>query len=105
MTSNNQQQSQITAEEIGEKWGRLLTQAFGLNMTLEKQLANCQQTIRQLTESELAMQAEIAKLRHQLSNVPRPLSPEAAEIAAAAKEIIETTGEAKEIAASTGAAI
>lgn len=65
------------------------------NALLEKQLASSQQTVRQLTESEGVLikriqdlETDIGRLRHQLSNTPQPLSPEAAALAAAGRAII-----------------
>lgn len=70
------------------------------NAILEKRLASSQQTIRQLTESEVALieriqnlEADIARLRQQLSNIPKPLSPEAAALAADGRAVIQENGD------------
>lgn len=71
------------------------------NAILEKRLASSQQTVSQLTESEIGLvgriadlEAETAQLRHQLlkhqlSSLPQPLSPEAAALAAEGSSLLE----------------
>jgi phage shock protein A len=73
------------------------------NALLEKQLAASQQIVSKLTENEIVLieriqdlEADIARLRHQLSNTPQPLSPEAAVIAADARAIIADGADEKE---------
>lgn len=69
------------------------------NAILEKRLSISQQAVRQLTEHEVGLvehiqdlEADLARLRHRLSSLPQPLSPEAAALAAAGGEIIQDEG-------------
>lgn len=77
------------------------------NALLEKRLIASQQTVSQLTEHEVGLiehiqdlEADVARLRHQLSSLPQPLSPEAAALAADGRAVIQDSGdEEKEKAA------
>jgi hypothetical protein len=70
------------------------------NALLEKKLAVQSDIIQQLTANEAALveriqdlEAEIYQLRNQLSNIPKPLSPEAAALAAAGSAFLASDGD------------
>lgn len=60
------------------------------NAILEKRLASSQQTVRQLTESEVSLAMHIQELKSEIARLKQqlPLSPEAAALAIGGREII-----------------
>jgi len=107
----NNQQTQINFDEAKAAIEQIFSGTIGTlslnNAILQKRLAISQQTVRQLTESEVSLamhiqelKAEITRLRQQL-----PLSLEAEMLAAEGREIIQADGgDGKEKAAPVEAA-
>jgi phage shock protein A len=50
MTNNQPQRAPFTVEEIGEHFGRLIAQAFALEITLTKQVTALQAEVARLSE-------------------------------------------------------
>ncbi|MCP4083180.1 MAG: hypothetical protein GY743_23405 [Planctomycetaceae bacterium] len=63
---NQNQQIEVNAEEIGQRWGQRLTQADIAIITLEKQLAIQSQFIQKMTANEAQLVERIQNLEEEL---------------------------------------
>lgn len=91
MKKNEQQQlvkESVTANDTANEWGTLLNDQIMKNIALQKQVTDQTETIEELTQKEADLVDHIQHLEEQLRAIPRPLSPEAAEIAAQGKAAI-----------------
>jgi hypothetical protein len=60
--NNNQQGPPFTLEEIGERFGRLLGQAFAVEITLNKQIATLQAEVEKLTAENEALHGRVYEM-------------------------------------------
>lgn len=83
----------ISPDEVTDRWGRLLNQAFIQIISLENQLAEQAVLIEKITANELRLSAKLAEFYRKSKN---ELSPEVEALAAEAEAIANAMPEAEE---------